>query len=436
MGKKSVHIHTLLSLCRLMHGYPFHKEKIKILQLKKLKKLLVHAYEDFEFYRERMDSCRFNPYKVKNLRDLEFLPVLSKEEYRSFTNDLLNKNPDRYKNWYMDMTSGSTGIPLKIVRSWPERGYMMAKWMRELYLNGYRCTDKSFRTVVPSRLNSKNEIFLQNLGLFRRTRISYSLSEKEMVEAYQLSQPDFFYSSQVEAVLIAKYILEHNIKINQPKIYSVGGAMVDKNSRELLNKVFGEDNFFETYGCEETGILGFQIKGEKGLNFSHDTNILELLAPDGSIATDEGSCLITDLGIYSFPLIRYQLGDNLKTFTDENGIQKIDKIQGRLDDWLIWEDGSKSGMGYFYEIMSKYSSGISQFRIIQENHKHIRIMVALSPLHESSMESPQVIKEEIIGKLKKNLRADIEYQVEFVDMIPPDKNGKLRIIVSKVDQGE
>ena len=315
---------------------------------------------------------------------------------------------------------------------------MIAKWMRELYLNGYRCTDHSFRTVVPSRLNAEKDIFLQNFGLFKRTLVPCFLSKKEIVEAYRKARPDFFYSSHTEAVLIAKYILEHGIEIKKPKMYSVGGAIISKNSRELLSRVFGKDNFFETYACEETGVLGFQIRGSRGLNFCHDTNILELLSSDGSVTKDEGNCLITDLGIYSFPLIRYQLGDYLKTYTDEKGIRKIDKIQGRLDDLLVWRDGTRSGMGYFYKIMSRFSSGISQFRIIQESYEHIRILIALSPRRDRDPdgESPQAIEEKLVGSLRKHLRPDIEYQVEFVDRIPPDKSGKLRIIVSKVDQGE
>lgn len=436
MGKNLVHIHTLLALSRLMHGHPFHKDRIKVLQLKKLRKLMIHSYEHFEFYRERMDTCQFNPYKIRDIKELEQLPVLTKEEYRSFTNDLLTANPEKYKSWYFDSTSGSTGIPLKIVRTWPERGYMISKWLRELYLNGFRCTDHTFRTVIPSRLNTEKEIFLQHFGLFRRTLVSCFDPIKNIVEAYQKANPAFFYSSHTEAVLISKYVLEHNIEIKKPKMYSVGGAVIDKNCKELFSPVFGKDNFFETYAAEETGVLAFQTRGNSGLHFSHDTNILELLAPDGSVAPEEGNCLITDLGIYGFPLIRYQLGDYLKTYTDEKGMQKIASIQGRLDDLLVWRDGSSSGMGYFYEIMGRFAYGISQYRIIQESYEHIRILIALSPLGQNDPGSPLIMKKKIIESLKRNLRADIEYQVEFVDRIPPDKTGKLRIIVSKVDQGE
>ena len=436
MRKRTVHIHTLLSLWSLLHGFPFNRDKIKILQLKKLKKLLIHSYENIEFYRDRMESCGFDPYAIRDISELEKLPVLTKEEYRSFVDEALIKNPGEYKSWYIDSTSGSTGIPLRIVRTWPERGYMIAKWLRELYLNGFSCTDHSFRAVSPYRLGAGKDIFLQNFGLFRRTLLPFTAPEKEIVEAYQEAQPDFYYSSQNGAVCFCNYALENNIKIKQPKMYSVGGEVIDQNCRKLFARVLGEDNFFETYAAEETGVLAFQIRGTKGLHFCHDTNILELVSPDGSIAEHEGSCLITDLGIYSFPMIRYELGDFLETCNAESGLRKIKKVRGRLNDWLVWRDGSRCGMGPFYEIMSDFTSSISQFRIIQESYEHIKILVVLSPLRNIEHETPAAIEHSLIENLKKDLRPEIEYEVEFTDRIPPDETGKIRIIISKVDQGE
>ena len=434
-GRRLVHLHTLFSFCRLMHGFPFVKEKVADLQLKKLKKLLIHAYDNFDFYRERMNDCGFDPNKLREVDELQLLPVLTKEEYRSFTRNLLHKNPEKYQDWYFDQTSGSTGIPLEIVRSWPERGYMIAKWLRELYLNGFRCTDHSFRTVVPSRLQVDREIFLQRFGLFRRTLIPYSLPKKQIVESYQKSAPNFFYGSHNEAVLFCSYVLENDIMLKKPKMYSVGGSVIDENALELFFRVLGKDNFFETYAAEETGVLAFQIRGSSGLHFSHDTTILELISPDGSISEKEGHCLITDLGIYGFPLIRYQLGDWLNTYYDEHGIRRIEKIEGRLNDWLIWKDGSRSGIGCFYEIMGGFSREISQFRIIQESHELLRILVVLSPARSDKLESPRVIRENIMKSLQGKLRQDVEYRVEFVDSLAPDTSGKPRMIISKVDQG-
>ena len=435
-GKVFTDFHILMALGRLMREYPFDKQKIARLQLARLKKLLIHSYRNFDFYRTRMDDRGFDPHQMQDISELEQLPILTKEEYRSFTNDLLKKNPGKYQSWYFDTTSGSTGIPLEIVRSWPERGYMIAKWLRELYLNGYRCTDHSFRAITRPRPNSEKDTFLQSFGLFRRNLIPYTAPIKKIVESYQELQPDFYYNCRNGAIRFCKYALEHNIEITKPKMYSVGGAVIDQNCRELFYRVLGEDNFFETYGAEEIGVIGFQIRGTSGMHFSHDTNILELISPNGSISENEGSCLITDLGIYSFPMIRYQLGDHLKTYTDESGIQRIEKIVGRLNDWLVWKDGTRSGMDHFYKIMSGFSSSIAQFRIIQESYEHIRILIVLSPLRDSIQETPNKIKKSLVENLETNFRPEIKYEVEFKDSIPPDETGKVRMIISKVDQSE
>lgn len=433
--KEMVNLYTLVHFIRLMGRFPFREDSLQNFQLKKLKRLLIHAYENFSFYRERMDDCRLNPYKIGEIGELELLPPLTKEEYRGFTARQLELNPEKYRNFYVDRTSGSTGIPLDIIRTWPERGYMIAKWLRELYLNGFRSSYHSFRTTTPSRLRKGREIFLQRYGLFRRTLIPFSLPEAELIKEYNLANPDFFYASQAEAVLMAQYALEHGMEVKKPKIYSVGGAMIDRNARVVLDRVFGKENFFETYACEEAGVLAFQIKNTNGLHFCHDTNILELVDDDGNPSGEEGHCLITDLHIYSFPLIRYQLGDVLKTFRDEEGTRRIESILGRLDDWIIWRDGSICRMGYFYEIMGGYAETISRFRIIQEDFEHLRILVALLPSRDKEGLDPETIRGEIVNKLKQNVREDVIYDVEFVDRIPPDTTGKIRMVVSKVKQG-
>ncbi len=93
-------------------------------------------------------------------------------------------------------------------------------------------------------------------------------------------------------------------------------------------------------------------------------------------------------------------------------------------------------MGDFYEIMARFTSSIAQFRIIQESYEQLKILIVLSPLRDSKHETQISIKQSLIESLKKELRPEIEYEVEFVDRMPPDETGKIRIIISKVEQGE
>jgi phenylacetate-CoA ligase len=432
IDKKLVNVYTYVKLRSLMANFPFIKDKIAAMQLAKLRKLAVNAYKNHEFYRKRFDENGFNPYNINTINDLQKLPILTKEEYRAFTDAEINKNKSTYVGWHFDSTSGSSGVPLRIVRTWRERGYIVAKWLREVYLNGYKCTDRSFRMISPHRLTKKRDSLLQMMGLFRRNTISYLSKENEMFTAYQQTKPDFFYGNKTQIVQLSRYILEKNLSITKPRMYAIGAETIDENSRDLFYRVFGKDNFFETYGCEEMGILGFQIMGTPGLHFSHDTNILELCSEDGRIAENEGACVITDLNIFSFPLIRYQLGDYLETYIDpETNLRKIKKIRGRLNDWFIWKDGTRTDYHFFYEVMAEFSSDISQFRIIQENYDLINILIVLAP---NKNNRKPIIETHIINNMKSKMRPEVQYKVEFVSCILPDENGKVRMIISKIKQ--
>lgn len=434
INKSLVNFYTLLELRRLLSAYPFNREKIEQVQLRKLRKILICAYNDFDFYRDRMDSCGLDPYKISEPGEIQKIPVLTEAEYRDFADYEYEKNPSKYKSWFFDSTSGTTGIPFRIVRTWPERAYMTAKFLRTLFLNGLSWNDHTFRIIAPTRIPERKDTLLQHLGLFRRSLMNFYSTPAEMALAYQEYQPDFFYANKHQILMTAQYLLEFGLPFKKPKIYSAGAEIIEENCRHLFYRAFGRDNFFETYGSNEIGNLGFQIKGTEGLHFCHDTSILELQDADGSITKDEGNCLITDLGISSFPLIRFQLGDYLKTFEDERGIRKIRNIWGRLHDWLAWDDGSRTGFSEFFKIMGRFSSEICQFQIVQENFHFVRIRAVPAPGKTSAPLLEQKISQKIIAAFQTGIRSGIEYQVDFVPLIPAGKNGKVKMVLSKIEK--
>jgi phenylacetate-CoA ligase len=427
LAKLILNARVYFTLRTLLRNFPYHSEVIQAQQWKKLKALLQHCYEHHSFYRQRMDDAWMPPDKFHSLDDLNKLPVLTKDEYRQWVLESYNRRPSRYQNWYRDGTSGSTGVPLTIYRPWKEQAYIIAKWLRELVVNGYRpLRQKTFCLVSPHRL-SKHDSLLQSLGLFRRERLSYLASPKEMVEALNHARPDLFYANKSQFVQMATYAKEHFLELYAPPLYACGAETIDDTSRRIIYDAFGEDGFFETYGCVELGVLAFQEKQNKSfLHFCHDTNVLELV--NGRTATGtEGYCVVTDLYQYAFPLIRYNLGDYLVT-EEHGGLRVIRRICGRQDDWIVFADGARIPFHSFYEIMEKRST-ILQFRVIQETHDMIR-MLCVARVGIDRDET----RRGIIDDMKKYVRADIHYQVDFADAIPPDANGKLRMLISNVSQ--
>ena len=111
ISKNLLNLNIFLKLRALLRNYPFNADRVKPVQLKKLKKLLIHSYNHFEFYKVRFDQAGFNPFNMKNIDDVRKIPVMDKTEYKEFINQEKIKQPGLYKKYYQDGTSGSTGEP-------------------------------------------------------------------------------------------------------------------------------------------------------------------------------------------------------------------------------------------------------------------------------------------------------------------------------------
>lgn len=410
-------------LVRLLKNFPFRPKYIEKIQFHKVKKLLIHSYEHFEFYKDLMNQVGFNPFDFRNIVELEKIPIIDKDMYRNFTESVVRKNPELYGTYYHDGTSGSTGVPLKIYRTWSERAYMLAKYLRTLFLNGYRIFDATFSVPSPHRIAANDSVF-QKFGIMPRYSVAYTDTVQNMVQGFLNSHADVLYANKSQLVQMADYIERHHLTIEKPKLYVCAAETLDENSKRIIQRIFGKDNIISIYGSVEFNNLAFQLKGNNAYHFNHDTNILEL-EDTGGMSQTKGYSIITDLYIYSFPLIRYKLGDWIET-TEIDDVKVIAHIKGRMDDWITFKDGSKLPFHHFYEIMEQRKE-ISQFRIIQESYELIRLLIVLrGAVDKKSFEA------NLLDDLKNHIGPDIHYLIEYQSVIEADPNGKLRMVISNV----
>ncbi len=401
-------------------------EEVRKLQFTRLKKLLCDVYQTHPFYQERFDASRFDPYKMTDISELKRLPVLEKEDYRTLIkNRLEEKGEKHYQHWYVDSSSGSTGIPLRILRTWDERAYMLAKWMRVLVLNGYKWRDVTFSLPSPSHV--QRDSIVQRFGILKRYSIAYTDPVEDQVEMYLKAKPSIVYGNKTYLVQLALHCNEKNIQLPKPYLCVSFAEKMDGPSRSVMEKCFGTDCLMEIYGALEVSIIAWQIKGEDYFNICHTTDVLEVLDENGQ-DTNYGRSILTDLFIKSFPMIRYNLGDMLDTEI-VNGLPVINKIEGRQDDKIIFADGGSMPWPICAIILERRRNELKQFRVIQEDYNLIRVVVSKEEEADKS-----AIENAIINDLRKEVRdKGMEYIVDFVDRIPPDPNGKIRLLISKVN---
>jgi phenylacetate-coenzyme A ligase PaaK-like adenylate-forming protein len=423
--RSTINFRIYTYLRQLMKEARLPAEEVRKLQFTRLKKLLCDVYQTHPFYQERFDASLFDPFKMADISELKNVPVLEKEDYRGLVKNLVEEKGEKhFQNWYEDSTSGSTGIPMHVLRTWDERAYMLAKWMRVLFLNGYKWRDVTFSLSIPTHI--QRDSFVQRFGILKRYTGAWTDPIENQVELYIKSKPSVVFGNKAYLVQLALYCNQNNIKLPRPYLCVSYAEKLDGPSRSVLEKCFGTDCLMEIYGAIEVSIIAWQMKGDDFFNICHTTDILEVLDENGQ-DTDRGGSILTDLFIRSFPLIRYNLGDVLNTGII-NGLPVINEIRGRQDDKIIFADGGTVPWPQFAIILEKRRHLLKQFRVIQEDYDLIRIVIAKEEEADKS-----AVENVIIDDLRKEMRNErMEYIVDFVDRIPTDPNGKIRSLISKV----
>ncbi|MCG8320850.1 MAG: hypothetical protein MI921_15215 [Cytophagales bacterium] len=424
IAKKLVNFNAYIQYKKLQSNQPKNAEALKAIQFNKLKRLLSFSYSNFEFYRELMDNARFDPEKFHDLEEISLLPVITKNDYREFTEHQLKKHPEKYAQYFKDHTSGSTGIPLVVYRTWSERAYLLSKFLRVFFNNGYSIFDTTFGILAPTRYSGRDSI-LQKLGIMPRVQAQFSDPAEKLARMFHDSKADVLYGNVSSLVQMALHMEKKGMAVKPLKFYLTTGEELDENSAKTIERVFGE-NLINHYGSIELSTMAYRKKGEKYFNFCHDTNLLEILDQNGQ-ASETGSNIVTDFHIYSFPMVRYELGDQLET-AREDGFPMIKRIKGRKDASVVMKDGSKEPAYFLFEIFGK-DLLVRQYKVVQEAWDLFKAELVISDLNEK-----ENLSKKIIARFEHYMGAEVRLEINFVDEIAPEASGKIAKFFSKVPE--
>lgn len=402
-------------------------KKIRKIQNKKIKKLMKLAY-NIKFYREKFNKAGLTPDDFCCAEDLAKFPKLTKNELRQWVQNEVNKNSGKYYDWYKVTTSGSTGIPLETYISPKENAMIAANWIRILMNNGFNpLVHKTLALKDPQLIEMRKgkDSFIQYFGIARRKCIPFTSDGREILNAVNSYKPDLLHIHRSKCVQMLMYADKNNIDVYKPKLVVIVGEGIDKNSKPLIMKYFG-DVLFSSYGTMETGACTFTRKGDITKHIiTSDTHVININGNDGEM-------LITNLFLYGFPIINYDIGDSASLGIDGN-IPYLYNIKGRINDMLMFKNGYTVDYHAFYLIMERIIE-ILQFRVIQEDYEHIKIMLVMNK--ELSKLSENDIEKKILSQITKLIPIEgIIYTFEWCHELKPDPNGKRRFIISKVAEG-
>lgn len=400
----------------------------------RLSKILCYARDHCSYYNEIFQQSKLDCVTLDHFTDV---PLLDKEVVRQKRVGMISDELERLHYYHMN-TGGSTGEPLEYVIS-TEAGIVDSIHRYMLYnMHGYATGDliASFDgSSVPDELRAKDIYWIfkgdvkcsfENLhysSLYLRPENTHLYIEH--MQGYKPSilrgYPSFFNS-------IAEYIIQNDIKIG----YKIKG--VDLTSEAVydwqianIRKAFDASIVLQ-YGHSEASVYGLTVDDSFEYRCSPLYGYVEVLDDRGLHVKpgEVGEVIVTGFHNYAMPFIRYRTGDIACYNGESAGTVLLGSIQGRTQDYVVSDDGSKVSLtalvfGQHYKAFGR----ISRWQI--EQNEPGRVVVSVVPYtecNESDYEEIRVNFAEI---------ADIKADIRIVSSIPLTKRGKHRFMIQHMD---
>lgn len=411
-------------------------DELKKEQELKLRKIISFAYNNVPFYHRKFKEMDIDVSSIKNIEDLEKLPIISKDIIRENWNDFKAVNINHIK-CYQNSTGGSTGTPLRYMLSKNDRILSAAILYRGWSYGGYNFGDKIFTLSGSSLevetksyvLTKANEIArnIRNLSVFDmdlKTTYKY-------IETINRFKPKFFRAYPSSIYYLSDFIEENGIEVHKPLAVFTTSEKLHPYMRSKIEDVFSCE-VYDNYGLNDGGVTAYECSEHNGLHVDSERSILEIVNESGDqIQSGVGEILATSLHNYAMPLIRYDTGDMANLIEDScscgRGSKLLKEIFGRSTDLLKTPEGAIVHGWFFLYLFWEYCQGIKEYQVVQEKIDKITIKIVKG--NDFDYGQLNKIKEIIHSKSKQ-----WEVEIKFVSKIDRTKAGKFKFIVNELKQ--
>lgn len=427
-----------LSYWKKLEKTQYATEKILLeKQWVKLRTIIRYAYDNNLFYRERFDQYGVHPEEIMSYEDITKIPILTKEEIRRNTPKMMSDGFSR-DTLLKIKTGGSTGKPLELYITEECSEMRNACARRHDRWAGWEVGEPVGAVwgnpVLPNDIKGKLINWLLAPTIYLDTMNVTEKTVKKFAKDWEESKPTLLFGHAHSLYLLAQYVHGLSIRHIQPEGIISTSMVLFPHERETIEHVFGV-KVFDRYGCEEVSLIASECERHEGMHLNIEHLFIEFVKDDGSSAKpgEPGNIIVTDLMNRAMPFIRYKVEDVgvplEKKCSCGRGLPLMEKVSGRVADFLIKKDGTRvAGVSLIENTLTKIP-GIEQMQIIQESLEFIRIrLVPGSRLDQGR-------RLELVKYFETLFGPGTDVQIEIVPTIRPEKTGKYRFAICKISNG-
>ena len=319
-------------------------DHLESMQLERMKKIIRHAFNNVEFYRNRMRKYNLTPDSVKTLEDVEKLPFMVKQDLRdTYPFGLLAVPQSEVVR--LHASSGTTGKPIVVaytkedLKVWTEvvhralancgltnSDIVQISYGYGLFTGGlgahYGAEDLGATVVPTSGGNTRRQIMLMrdfgvNAICCTPSYFIHLIDEanKSGIDLRELPIRAGIFGAEPWTAGMRKYV-EENAGIEAFDIYG-------------LSEIIGPG-------------VAIECPCHCGLHVYEDHFYPEIIDPDTGESLPDGEygeLVLTTLSKYAMPMIRYRTRDLTRIIPGRcacgRTIRRIDRISSRSDDMFI-----------------------------------------------------------------------------------------------------
>jgi phenylacetate-CoA ligase len=405
--------------------------QLEALQLERLRRLLVRAQAQVPYYRSLFAGIGFDPLRdVQALADLQRLPLLDKARIRAAGDGM---KADDAIGLARFNTGGSSGEPLifYIGKERVSHDVGATRWWN---------VDIGDPEIVvwgsPIELGAQDNARALRDRMLRTSLLpAFAMSEARLdgfLARIRAVRPRMLFGYPSALSHIARHARSSGLRMDDLgiRVAFVTSERLYDEQRRQISDTFGCP-VANGYGGRDAGFIAHQCP-QGGMHLTAEDIIVEILDPAGQPVPrgESGEIVVTHLATGDFPFIRYRTGDigvlDTAPCSCGRGLPLLKEIQGRSTDFLVAHDGTvMHGLALVYILRDLPE--VKAFKIMQETLELTRVqVVAEAPL-------ALALYHKIEAGFKARLGARVAVEVEQVPAILPEKSGKFRYVVSKVD---
>ena len=409
-------------------------QELEEIQLGNLRNFLADIGTHVPYYRELFQSLGFDPNKLSSIEQLQQLPLTGKPEIRANQDQL---KADDAVGLARFNTGGSSGEPLIFyIGSKRVSHDVAAKWRATRWWD----VDIGDPEIVvwgsPIELGAQDRVRQIRDKLFRTQLLpAFEMSEEKLdgfIATIQQVKPPMLFGYPSALAHIAGHAQKRGVDLSNIgiRVAFVTSERLYDYQREKIEQVFGCP-VANGYGGRDAGFIAHQCP-EGSMHITSEDIVVEIVGVDGQVLPmgESGEIVVTHLATRDFPFVRYRTGD-VGILSDElcacgRGLPVLKEVQGRSTDFLIAQDGTVlHGLALIYILRDL--PGIASFKITQESLDLTCVDIVRNDQYEASNELA------IIEVFKQRLGDDVEVQIGYCGEIKPEKSGKFRYVVSRIN---